>query len=202
MAIANQEGDFTLEANVTWRVGDGRPNVKSASLTLTADPAVYGDADVTIHASLTEVKVGEPVKLTLSATNSTDSLPMAVTLTLSTPPGWSLSGAGFAEPCAGHCIAIYPVGSGERKSVALELMPGQVGRAAVEVRLEWYFGGNPSTVVRKQELLSVRAAEPGCTGVFCCNGASRADPMATAGELTMGGLMLGGLWFLGRRRRH
>ena len=124
MAIANQEGDFTLEANVTWRVGDGRPNVKSASLTLTADPAVYGDADVTIHASLTEVKVGEPVKLTLSATNSTDSLPMAVTLTLSTPPGWSLSGAGFAEPCAGHCIAIYPVGSGERKSVALELMPG------------------------------------------------------------------------------
>ena len=59
---------------------------------------------------------------------------------------------------------------------------------------------------RKQEFLSLIAVapptpDPECAGALCCVGASRASPMAAAGELTMGGLMLGGLWFMGRRRR-
>ena len=86
------------------------------------------------------------------------------------------------------------------------MAPDRVGPATVEAHLEWYFGDATSKLASSQELLSLRAVpltpEPACTGTFCCIGASRANPMAAAGELTMGGLMLGGLWFLGRRRRH
>ena len=81
------------------------------------------------------------------------------------------------------------------------MAPDQVGPTTVEARLEWYYGDDASKLAKRQEIFSVIALEPECTGVFCCGGASRADPMAAAGELTMGGLMLGGLWFLGRRRR-
>ena len=146
MAIAHQEGSFALEADVTWRVGDGRPNVKSASLTLTAAAEVQREAGVTIHASRAETEVGQPVKLILSAANPALSPSMTVKFTLGTAPGWSLMGPGFTAPCAGQCIATYMVGSGEEKRIDLELVPDRAGPATVEARLEWHFGDDVSTL--------------------------------------------------------
>ena len=159
-AIANEAGRFVLVADVTWRSGGGDPSSLSRFLELNIEDAAEGETDVIVHADRTEVELGEPVRLTLTAANSIAKPPMTLKLTLGTPSGWSLSGSGFAESCAGQCIATYDVDKGEQRNIDLELVPNEAGSVEVVARLEWYFGGDVSTLERKADSLSLNAIAP------------------------------------------
>ena len=153
-ATANQAGDFVLVAEVAWSSPGGTPVRSSMSLELRIVDPIEGETDVIIHATQTEVNMGEPVTLNLAATNSIAKPPMTLKFILRTPSGWALSGSGFTTSCAGQCIATYTVESGEQRNITLEMLPKQVGSVAVEARMEWYFGEDTSTLERKVESLS------------------------------------------------
>ena len=86
-ATANQAGDFVLVADVTWSSPDGTPIQASTSLALNVTDPVEGETDVIIHATQTEVEMGEPVTLNLAATNSIAKPPMTLKFILRTPSG-------------------------------------------------------------------------------------------------------------------
>ena len=104
-ATANEPGQFTMEAYVTWQSKDDEPVQLKDSLVLKVVDPVEGETEVTLHATQTEIQVGEPVRLNLSAINSIVKPPMTLTLMIKAPSGWSLKGAGFASACGPQCIA-------------------------------------------------------------------------------------------------
>ncbi len=160
-ATANQAGEFDLEAEVTWHLGDGSAGSSlSKSVTLNIADPVEGEPEVTLHAELTDVNVGEAVTLNLAAANSIAKPQMDLKLIIRTPSGWSLSGTGFSEACAGQCVATYKVDPGQLRNITLQMLPNQSGRANVEARLEWYFGGDTSTLTKKVEVLAVNVTQP------------------------------------------
>ena len=158
-ATANQAGEFLLEADITWSLTDGEPVTSSTSLELNVTDPVEGETDVTLHATQTEVKIGETVALNLAATNSIAKPEMTLKFILRTPSGWSLSGTGFTTACAGQCIAVYKIDSGGQKNIYLEMRPNEVGRVNVEARMEWFFGDDTNTLVNRDESLDLNAVD-------------------------------------------
>ncbi len=158
-AIANQAGLYVLTADVTWRTGEVESTTTSTSLELNITDPAEGQTDVIIHADRTEVSLGDAVELTLTAANSIVKPPMTLKLILRTPSGWSLKGSGFAESCAGQCVATYTVDTGNQRNIDLELVPNQIGRANVEARLEWYFGDDESTLEKRGESLEINVVD-------------------------------------------
>ena len=156
-AIANQSGDFVLKAEVTWNSRDGTPARSYESIALKVIDRVEGETSVTIHASQTEVNVGESVLVTLAVTNSIVKPTMTLTLLLKIPSGWSLSGAGFTESCAGQCVATHTVAPGKQKNIEIQVLPNQAGSASVEAEMEWYFGEDKSILERKVDTLDLNA---------------------------------------------
>ena len=203
-ATANSAGQYLLDAEVSWHGGDGSavPSL-SRLLTLTLDITKPDDLDVTLHATKTEVNVGEPVRLELAASNSIAKPPMTLKFILRTPSGWSLSGSGFAESCAGQCVATYNIDTGGQRNISLEMLPNQAGPVKVEARMEWYFGEDRDALEKREETLELRALEPKqpCEGVQACGRC----PLGAAGSLDVAWPMLGlfgvGLAFLPHRRR-
>lgn len=158
-ATANQAGEFLLKADITWSLTDGVPVPFSTSLELNVTDPVEGETDVILHATQTEVKLGESIALTLAATNSIVKPPMTLKFVLRTPSGWSIKGTGFAESCAGQCVATYDLDPGGQRNIDLELVPNQAGRVNVEARMEWYFGDDTLTLERKVETLILNAVD-------------------------------------------
>ena len=158
-ATASHAGEFTLEASVTWRVGDGSPAPpQTASLKLTAVDPLKGETDVTLHVDRTEVTLGEPVQVQIAASNSLVKPPMTLKFVLEAPSGWSISGTAFADACAGQCIATYTVGSGELKNVNVVMQPNEPGKFEVEARMEWFYGNDTTTLERRTETLTITVA--------------------------------------------
>ena len=125
-AVPNQSGSFEVAGRMEWYFGDDTATYagKSASLTLNAvkpletptpAPSISGEPTVNLHATQTEVEIGEPVVLTLVADNSIAKPQMTLKFILQVPSGWSMSGTGFTEACSGQCTATYQVRSGEQK---------------------------------------------------------------------------------------
>ena len=158
-ATANQAGEFLLEADITWSLTDGVPVPFSTSLELNVTDPLGGEADVALHATQTEVKVGEPIALTFSATNPIVGRPMFLQLILGIPSGWSVKGSGFAESCAGQCVAAYEADWSKQRHINLELVPNQVGRVKVEARMRWYFEEDKSDLKEKERSLELNAVD-------------------------------------------
>ena len=154
-ATANEAGQFTMEAYVTWQARDGEPAHLKESLALKVVDPVEGETEVTLHATQTEIKVGQPVRLNLSAINSIVKPPMTLTLMIKTPSGWSVTGTGFAEACGPQCIATYNLESGQLRDIDVEMVPNQPGKFDVEARMQWYFGDDPSTLKKRTETLEL-----------------------------------------------
>ena len=155
-AISNQAGNYTLVADVTYSSGGSASNTLSKSLELN----ITDSTEVIIHANQTDVELGEYVSLTLTAANSIARPTMTLQLILRIPSGWVLSGTGFAESCAGQCIATYEVNQGEQRTIYLQLEPNQEGSVEVEALMEWYFGEDESTLEKKEESLRLNATAP------------------------------------------
>ena len=168
-AVANQPGSFDIEGRMEWFFGgdpetthDGdaeklRLNVLQPQLSPTPTPTPtptpeptlpphVGQPTVNLHATQTEVKLGDPVKLQLSVVNSIAKPEMTLKLILQVPSGWSMSGSGFAESCTGQCTAIYDVASGDQESIELEMQPNQAGSFTVEAQMEWWFENDTATL--------------------------------------------------------
>ena len=128
----NEAGQFTMEAYVTWQARDGEPAHLKESLALKVVDPVEGETEVTLHATQTEIKVGQPVRLNLSAINSIAKPPMTLTLTIKAPSGWSPTGAGFASACGPQCVATYHLESGQLKDIDVEMVPNQPGQLSLE----------------------------------------------------------------------
>ena len=154
-ATATETGKFTMEAYVTWRPKDGEPAHLKESLTLNMVEPVEGETEVTLHATQTEIKVGQPVRLNLSAINSIVKPPMTLKLVIEAPSGWSLTGTGFATACGSQCSATYILESGQPRYIDVDMVPNQPGSFEVEARMEWYFGDDTSTLERKVETLQL-----------------------------------------------
>ena len=154
-ATASEAGQFTMEAYVTWKARDGEPAHLKESLALKVVDPVEGETEVTLHATQTEIKVGQPVRLNLSAINSIVKPPMTLTLMIKAPSGWSVTGTGFAEACGPQCIATYNLESGQLRDIDVEMVPNQPGKFDVEARMQWYFGDDPSTLKKRTETLEL-----------------------------------------------
>jgi hypothetical protein len=109
--------------------------------------------------------VGDDVPATLSIANSIAKPEMTVRLILKVPSGMSVSGSLFAEACAGQCLAVVKVGTGELRNIALNLRANQPGQFQMTGDLEWLFSDQPQQVFRKTEVLAVVANPNGKTSV-------------------------------------
>ena len=170
-AVPNQPGSFNIGGRMEWYFGDDLTTHggKSTSLAISAvepvapptpTPPNIGEPTVNLHATQTEVGIGEPVVLTLAADNSIAKPEMTLKFILQVPSGWSISGAGFAEACSGQCTATYQVPSGEQKSIFLEMLPNQTGSFNAEALMEWYFGDDVSTLTRESKSLALNVVGP------------------------------------------
>ena len=188
-ATAKEAGQFTMEAYVTWQAKDGEPSHLKKALVLNVVDPVEGETEVTLHATQTEIQVGQPVRLNLSAINSIVKPPMTLTLIIKTPSGWSLTGTGFADACGPQCIATYNLDSGQLRDIGVDMVPNQPGDFEVEARMEWYFGDDPSTLKKRTETLRLNVlGDPTptpATEASGSNGNEQSTP--TAGRATDAG---------------
>ena len=168
-AVANQPGSFDIDGRMEWYFGndldtthDGDaeklrlevvepqlPPTPTPTPTPTPEPTLpphVGQPTVNLHATQTEIKLGDPVMLQLSVVNSIAKPEMTLKLILQVPSGWSMSGSGFTESCTGQCTATYDVASGDQKSIELEMQPNQAGSFTVEAQMEWWFEDDTSTL--------------------------------------------------------
>ena len=168
-AVSNQAGSFTVAGRMEWYFGDNRDthSGKLTSLALiavnpvatpTPIPSIVGEPTVNLHATQTEVGVGQPVILTLVADNSIAKPDMTLKFILPVPSGWSMSGTGFSESCSGQCTATYQVAPGDQKSITLEMLPNQPGSFSADALMEWFFGTDVSTLERKSTSLQLTVA--------------------------------------------
>ena len=146
-AVPNQAGSFAVAGRIEWYFGDNREshsgqltsltlNVVQPEATPTPAPAVVGEPTVNLHATQTEVRLGQPVILTLVADNSIAKPAMTLKFVLPVPSGWSMSGAGFTQACSGQCTATYTVPPGAQKSITLEMLPNQAGSFNADALME------------------------------------------------------------------
>ena len=176
-ATANEAGQFTMEAYVTWKDKDGEPAHLKESLVLHVVAPIEGETEVTLHATQTEVRVGEPVRLNLSAINSIVKPPMTLKLMIMAPSGWSLTGTGFATACGAQGSATYKLESGQPRYIDVDMVANQPGNFEVEARMEWYFGDDTSTLERKVETLQLNVlGDPTPTPAAQATGPTGKDP--------------------------
>ena len=165
-ATANRAGEYVLDASVRWHAGDGsavRSLSKPLTLTLKVTDPVEGDTEVILHTERTKVNLGEPVRLTLAATNSIAKPPMMLQFVLKMPSGWSLLSGFDTKACVGGlCTADYKIDTGGQRNISVEMLPNQAGTVFVEVRMEWYFEGDKAVLAQKEtkEELHVVDAQP------------------------------------------
>ena len=180
-AVANQSGAFDIDGRMEWYFGndlatthDGDaetlrlevvapqlPPTPTPTPTPTPEPTLpphVGQPTVNLHATQTKVQLGDPVKLQLSLVNSIAKPEMTLKLVLQVPSGWSMSGSGFTESCTGQCTATYQVGSGDQRSIELEMQPNQAGSFMVEAQMEWWFEDDSSTLDGKAVSLPLTVA--------------------------------------------
>ena len=171
-AVPNQAGTFDVAGRMEWYFGDNRESYSGQLTSLTLDvmqpeptptpaPAVVGEPTVNLHATQTEVGLGQPVILTLVADNSIAKPEMTLKFVLPLPSGWSMSGAGFTQACSGQCTATYMVPPGDQKSITLEMMPNQAGSFKADAMMEWFFGNDVSTLERKSTFLELTVVRQG-----------------------------------------
>ena len=124
-------------------------------------PPHVGQPTVNLHATRTEVRLGEPVRLQLSVVNSIARPVMTLKLILQVPSGWSMSGTGFAGSCTGQCTATYDVASCDQRAIDIEMQPNQSGSFTVESQMEWWFGNDLSTLDGKEVSLPLTVIDGG-----------------------------------------
>ena len=176
-AVANQPGPFDIKGRMEWYFGDDvvtthdgevgtlrleavAPVATPAPTPVPTLPPHVGNPTVNLHATQTEVQLGEPVKLQLSVVNSIAKPEMTLKLILPVPSGWSMSGSGFAESCTGQCTATYTVPSGKQRSIDLEMQPNQPGSFTVEAKMEWWFGDDVTTLTGDYKDLVLNVVGP------------------------------------------
>ena len=167
--MANEPGIYEIESQMVWYFGDDpettqggktetlrlqvSPPQETPAPTPTLEPTQeptlpphVGQPTLNLHATQTEVTLGDPVRLQLSVVNSIARPVMTLKLILQVPSGWSMSGSGFAGSCTGQCTATYDVASGDQRSIDIEMQPNQAGSFTVESQMEWWFGNDVSTL--------------------------------------------------------
>ena len=160
-AVPSQTGQFRIDSRMEWYYGNAQLQLASKfeSLMLNVAERVAPDVPVNLHATQTQVELGQTIELNLSAANSIVNPEMTLLLVLKVPSGWSVSGTGFAESCSGQCIATYKVPSGQQKPVTIFALPNQTGAFTVVGDLEWYFGDDAETVGRKSISLPLNVVD-------------------------------------------
>ena len=109
-------------------------------------PPHVGQPTVNLHATQTEVQLGDPVRFQLSVVNFIAKPEMTLKLIMQVPSGWSMSGSGFTESCTGQCTATYEVASGYQRSIEFDMQPNQAGSFTAEAQIEWWFNDDVSTL--------------------------------------------------------
>ena len=229
-AISRQPGTARIDSRMEWYFGADLDNYGAKSESLTLNVIDRDPPNINLHATQTEVTLGEPIVLNLTAANPITNPEATLQLVLKAPSGWSVSGAGFAQSCTGQCIATYPIAPGEQQSININMLPNQPGLFFVTGDLTWYFGNDRETSGNKSVSLDLNVALPASTatpipppaptptptfapppatqvatpGSGGGNGGCGAPANAGGGDLAMLGLMalpLLGLVGLGARRR-
>ena len=182
-AVANQPGSFDIDWRMEWYFGeeldethDGdvetlRIDVVAPQLPPTPTPTPtpmpeptlpphVGQPTVNLHATQTEVQLGDPVRLQLSVVNSIAQPEMTLKLIMQVPSGWSMSGSGFTESCTGQCTASYQAASGDQRSIEIDMQPNQAGSFTAEAQMEWWFNDDVSTLDGKAVSLPMVVIDP------------------------------------------
>ena len=163
---------------------------------------------MSLHAERTEVNLGEPVRLTLAATNSIAKPRMMLKFVLKMPSGWSLLSGFDTKACVGGlCSADYEIYTGRQRNISVEMLPNQAGTVFVEARMEWDFKGDEAALEQREEKLELHVVAPPTPVVEATptpesNGGICNFPSGSAGVLDLTGVtFVAGLAFLAVRRR-
>ena len=157
-AISRQPGAARIDSRMEWYFGADLDNYGAKSESLTLNVIDRDPPNVNLHATQTEVTLGEPIVLNLTAANPITNPEATLQLVLKAPSGWSVSGAGFAQSCTGQCIATYQIPPGEQQSININMLPNQPGLFFVTGDLTWYFGNDRETAGNKSVSLDLNVA--------------------------------------------
>ena len=144
--------------------------------------------------------------------------PYVLEVTVDVPIGLYLYSADGAMGCgAGTCKGLFDIPPSSVRNLPLIVKADEVGNKFIHMNGRYFPQDNPDmwnpislTVPINVEAKSdetgpptpVPTAEGGGGGITICNrSASAANPMGGVGELAIGGLLLGSLWFRSRRKR-
>ena len=182
-AVAGEPGIYEIESQMVWFFGDDpettqggksetlrlrvsapqEPPAPTPTLEPTPEPTLpphVGQPTLNLHATQTEVTLGNAVRLQLSVVNSIARPVMTLKLILQVPSGWSMSGSGFAGSCTGQCTATYLVASGDQRSIDIDMQPNQAGSFTAEAQMEWWFEDDVSTLDGKAVSLPMVVIDP------------------------------------------
>ncbi len=162
-AISRQPGTARIDSRMEWYFGADLDNYGAKSESLTLNVVDRDPPNVNLHATQTEVTLGEPIVLNLTAANPITNPEATLQLVLKAPSGWSVSGAGFVQSCTGQCIATYPIAPGEQQSININMLPNQPGLFFVTGDLTWYFGNDREIAGNKSVSLDLNVAPPAPT---------------------------------------
>ena len=142
-ATASEPGEFTFKVDATWyddQSDDSNPFKQEPETTVTVLPPKAPFVD--LHASKTQVKVGEPVVLTLTAQNFNARQVMTLNLSLPVPDGWSIQQTDLAEACSGgQCFYSKKLGHSDRPTyIGIIVVPNEPGEVDDVAKIEWFYG--------------------------------------------------------------
>ena len=159
-AISRQPGTARIDSRMEWYFGADLDNYGAKSESLTLNVIDRDPPNINLHATQTEVTLGEMIVLNLTAANPITNPEATLQLVLKAPSGWSVSGAGFAQSCTGQCIATYPIAPGEQQSININMLPNQPGLFFVTGDLTWYFGNDREIAGNKSVSLDLNVVQP------------------------------------------
>ena len=142
-AAASEPGVLIFNGEALWfddESEDSDPFKHSFATTVTVLPPKAPFVD--LHTSKTQVKVGEPVVLTLTAQNFNARQFMTLNLSLPVPDGWSIQQTDFARACSGgQCFYSKKLGHSDRPTyIGIIVVPNEPGEVDDVAKIEWFYG--------------------------------------------------------------
>jgi len=156
---------------------------------------------VEVHASGTDIKVGEEVILTLSAINPiTSPSPLVIQLTLAIPEGWSVTTSGFNYAGAGGLwTSTYTIEQGPNlRAIYVHLIPNRTGRNRVVAYADYYFSERPEQKNRVSKVFTATihasTENKGDGFFFSCSGRTRTASEPSANNSPISWALFGLCW--------
>ncbi len=129
-------------------------------------PQEPGEVSTHLYGQITEVLIGDPIILNLSAVNPIMKPDMTLQLILKIPSGMSVISTVFVTGGAGQYTATYELKPGDIRNIEVQIMANQAGEFTINGDINYYFGRDVSTAEGKSQSIEVSVKPvPGSSSV-------------------------------------